>query len=150
MEYQRSGRPGSEDLKPTYQTMKVATPESVISASYTVPAASDTDRKAIHAIKFEKSNATHGTPTLLTFPNTLGAFPFLAINSIVLELTYKLEFPALITAITITALIRLAPASMPAFSNAIVSGDLAVLEPLERSWLSFQGMRMPMKNIMPT
>jgi len=42
------------------------------------------------------------------------------------------------------------PALIPAAESAIVSGDFAVLDPADNKFGSFQGIRMPMKNIMPT
>ena len=133
-----------------YQTMNVATPERVIKASYTVPAESEVDRKAMHAMTLEKSNATHGTPALFTLPRIFGALPLRAIKSIVRDETYSDELPALMTAITITALMIEAPALIPASESAIVSGDFAVLDPAESRLLSFHGISIPMKNIMPT
>ena len=115
-----------------------------------MPAASETDRNAMHAIRLENSKATHGTPALLTLPNILGAFPFRAIKSIVRDETYSDEFPALITAMTMTALMTEAPPLIPASESAIVSGEAAVLDPFDKSLLSFHGTTMPMKNIIPT
>lgn len=104
----------------------------------------------MHAIKLEKSNATHGTPPLFTLPRIFGAFPFRAMKSIVRDETYSDEFPALMTAMTMTALIIEAPALIPASKSAMVSGDFAVLDPFDNRRLSFHGISMPMKNIMPT
>ena len=104
----------------------------------------------MQANRLENSSAIHGTPALLTFPNKLGAFPFLAMKNIVREATYSDELPALMTAITITALMSDAPALIPASERAIVSGDFAVFEVLDSSRWSFQGIKMPMKNIIPT
>jgi hypothetical protein len=53
------------------------------------------------------------------------------------------------TLITIRALIRCAAGRIPASVKAIVKGELAVFEFDPRSCLSFHGMRMPMKNIVP-
>ena len=142
--------PFKRELHLTYQTMNVATPDKVISALYTVPAASETDKNAIHAIRLEKISATQGTPALLTFPMNFGALPFRAMKSIVRDETYRDELPALITAITMTALMREAPAFMPASASAMVRGDFAVLEDLDSRRLSFHGIKIPMKNIMPT
>jgi len=134
----------------TCQTMKVVTPESVIRASYMVPPLFETDRNAMHATKFENNSATHGTPALFTMPRILGAFPLRAMKSIVRDETYSDEFPALMTAITMTALMIEAPALIPASESAMVSGDFAVLDPFDNRRLSFHGISMPMKNIMPT
>lgn len=128
----------------------MATPERVIKASLTVPALSDTDRNAIQAIKLEKSTDAQGTPTLFTVPRMRGALPFRAMKSIVREEMYSEEFPALMTAMTMTELMSEAPAWIRASESAIVRGDAVVFEPLPRSRWSLKGIRMPMKNIMPT
>lgn len=104
----------------------------------------------MQAIKLEKSKATHGTPALLTLPKILGAFPLLAMNSIVRDETYSDELPALITAMTMTELISEAPAWIRASESAMVRGDAAVLDPFPSNRSSFQGISMPMKNTMPT
>lgn len=130
--------------------MNVVTPESVIRASYMAPPPFETDRNAMHATRLENNNATHGTPDLFTLPRIFGAFPLRAINSIVREETYSDEFPALMTATTMTALMIEAPALIPASESAMVSGDFAVLDPFDKRRLSFHGIKMPMKNIMPT
>jgi hypothetical protein len=62
-------------------------PDNVISAEYSFPALADCERKAIQAKMFENSNATQGTPWLLTFPRNFGAIPLRAIWVIVLEAT---------------------------------------------------------------
>lgn len=115
-----------------------------------VPPLFETDKNAIHPIRLENNNATHGTPALFTLPRILGAFPLRAMKSIVRDETYNEELPALMTAITMTALISDAPALNPASKSAMVRGDLAVLDPFERRRLSSHGINMPMKNIMPT
>lgn len=115
-----------------------------------MPALSETDRNAIQAIRFEKSNETHGTPALFTLLKILGAFLLRAIKSIVREEIYSEELPALRTAITITALISDAPALMPASESAMVNGDLAVLDPAARRLSSSHGIKMPMKKTVPT
>lgn len=104
----------------------------------------------MHATRLESSNATHGTPALFTLPRILGAFLFRAMKSMVRDETYSDELPALMTAITMTALISDAPALIPASESAIVSGDFAVLEAFDRRRSSFHGISMPIKNITPT
>ena len=104
----------------------------------------------MHATMFEKTSAAQGTPLLFVLPKNLGAFPVLAMKTMVLELTYREELPADMTASTMSALIRLAAGAMPASESEIVRGDAAVRDPEARRRLSSYGMRMPMKNTMPT
>lgn len=68
----------------------------------------------------------------------------------VLDATYKELFPAEMTLITMRALIKCAAGRIPASVRAIVKGELAVLELPLRSCLSFHGIRIPMKKIIPT
>lgn len=104
----------------------------------------------MHAKILENSNATQGTPALFTLPMTFGAFPFRAMKSIVREATYSDEFPALITAMTMTALISEAPALIPASESAMVNGDFAVLDPADKSLSSSHLISIPMKKHVPT
>jgi hypothetical protein len=53
------------------------------------------------------------------------------------------------TLITMRALMRWAAGRIPASCNEIVNGELAVFEEDPKSLLSFHGMRIPMKNIVP-
>ena len=104
----------------------------------------------MHAKKLLNKSATHGTPCLFVLPKNFGAFPFLDMNKSDLEATYKLEFPAEMTDMTIKPLIREAAGSIPALSKAIVKGDLAVREPAARRFGSLYGIKIPIKNIIPT
>lgn len=104
----------------------------------------------MQAIRLEKSNETHGTPALFTLLKNLGALLLRAIKSMVRDEIYSEELPALRTAITMTALIREAPALIPASESAMVNGDLAVLDPSARRSPSSQGIKMPMKKTVPT
>lgn len=103
----------------------------------------------MHAKTFVKISPTHGTPALLTRPMSLGALPFRDMKRRVLEATYNELFPAEITLMTISALMRCAAGRMPASASAIVKGELAVLDDEPRSRLSLDGIKIPMKKIVP-
>jgi hypothetical protein len=70
-------------------------------------------------------------------------------NKRVRDATYRELLPAEMTLITMRALIRWAAGRIPASCNEIVNGELAVFEEDPKSLLSFHGMRIPMKNIVP-
>ena len=92
---------------------------------------------------------TQGTPARFVRPINFGAFLLRDMKRSVLEATYRELLPAEMTLITIRALIRCAAGRIPASVRAIVKGELAVFEVAPRSCLSFHGMRMPIKNIVP-
>jgi hypothetical protein len=104
-------------------------PDRVIRAEYTTPALADTSRNERQAQIFENINAAHGTPALLVTPRKPGALPLRAMNRTVRDATYSELFPAEMTEITIRALMRWAAGRIPASVKAIVSGELAVLDP---------------------
>lgn len=130
--------------------MNVATPESVMSALYSVPAELDCDRNAMQANTFVNNSAAHGTPRLSVLPKNFGAMPLRAIWVIVRLATYNDELPAESTEMTMSALMRCAAGAMFASDKAMVSGDAAVFEPFPSRRGSFAGIRIPMKNIIPT
>ena len=103
----------------------------------------------MHANRFEQINATHGTPAAFVRPINLGALPLRDMNSIVRDATYKDPFPADMTLITISALIKCAAGIMPALVSAMVKGELAAFEESPKRWGSLYGSRIPMKNMVP-
>jgi hypothetical protein len=66
------------------------------------------------------------------------------------DATYRELLPAEMTLITMRALMRWAAGKMPASCNEIVNGELAVLDVDPKSLWSFHGMRIPIKNIVPS
>jgi hypothetical protein len=70
-------------------------------------------------------------------------------NRSVRDATYSELFPAEMTLITIRALIRWAAGRIPASCKAIVRGELAVLEVDPSSLWSLDGIRIPMKKMVP-
>lgn len=107
----------------------------MISAEYSFPASDESERNAMQAKRFEKHNATHGTPYLFVRPMKRGALPFRDMNSIVLDATYSELLPAEMTETTIKPLIRWAAGGIPASSNEIVRGEDAVSDPEASSFL---------------
>lgn len=65
-------------------------------------------------------------------PRNHGALPERAMARIVRDATYSELLPAKMTETTMRPLIRCAAGRIPASVSAIVSGELAVLEPLFR------------------
>ena len=90
----------------------------------------------MQAMRLENSSATQGTPALLTRPRNFGALPVLDMKSSVRDDTYSEELPALMTAMTMIALMTDAAGATPASSSEMVSGDAAVLEPGAKRRLS--------------
>lgn len=103
----------------------------------------------MHANRFEHISATQGTPALLVLPINCGALPVRDMNNRVRDATYNDPFPAEITLITISALIKCAAGRMPALVRAIVKGELAACEESPKRLGSLYGSRIPMKNIVP-
>lgn len=96
-----------------------------------------------------KISPTQGTPAPLARPMNLGALPLRDMNNSVRDATYRELFPAEMTLITIRALMRWAAGRIPASCKAMVRGELAVLDVDPSSLWSLDGMRMPMKKIVP-
>ena len=131
--------------------MKPLMPLMLMSQLYAVPSPMRLVRNANKPNADVANNAGTGTPRELSFVNTFGARPFLAIAYNIRVDAYKPELPADNTAVKIIALMKLAAKAKPKRSSTKVNGLIATFStPDFNRFGSLYGMRKPITTKEPS